>query len=146
MLVRRLMKIATRRNLKWTSDLVLAEIRAWQAKQEPLYANHVRLHYQELLAASIRYFGSWAKAVETAGIPYEKVRKYRKWSQDLIVQEIRELHARGIDLSFRAMALSQHNAMVYAAIRPKYFGSWKAALEAAGFLAALGLGSAPSPS
>ena len=121
-----------RKNMRWTSDQVLGEIRTWRDRGEPLYANHVRLNFQELLAASIRYFGSWQKAVEMAGIPYEQVRKYRKWSNEAIIQEIRDLHARGVDLSFRAMALSQYNSMVYAAIRPKYFGSWKAALEAAG--------------
>lgn len=121
-----------RKNMRWTAEQVLAEIRAWKERGEPLYANHVRLNYQELLAASIRYYGSWRKAVETAGIPYDEVRKYRKWSQETIIQEIRELHTRGVDLSFRAMALSQYNSMVYAAIRPKYFGSWKAALEASG--------------
>jgi hypothetical protein len=118
--------------MRWTSEQVLGEIRTWRDRGEPLYANHVRLNFQELLAASIRYFGSWQKAVETAGIPYEQVRKYRKWSNETIIQEIRDLHAQGVDLSFRAMALSQYNSMVYAAIRPKYFGSWKAALEAAG--------------
>jgi len=121
-----------RKNMRWTADQVTQEIRSWREKGEPLYANHVRQKYQELLAASIRYFGSWQKAVEMAGIPYEQVRKYRKWSKESIILEIRNLHSRGVDLSFRAMALSQHNAMVYAAIRPKYFGSWKAALEAAG--------------
>lgn len=121
-----------RKNMRWTADQVTQEIRSWREKGEPLYANHVRQKYQELLAASIRYFGSWQKAVELAGIPYEQVRKYRKWSKESIILEIRNLHSRGVDLSFRAMALSQHNAMVYAAIRPKYFGSWKAALEAAG--------------
>jgi len=121
-----------RKNMRWTSDQVLGEIRTWRDRGEPLYANHVRLNFQELLAASIRYFGSWQKAVEMAGIPYDQVRKYRKWSNEAIIQEIGDLHARGVDLSFRAMALSQYNSMVYAAIRPKYFGSWKAALEAAG--------------
>ena len=111
---------------------MLTEIRQWKEKGEALYANHVRLNYQELLAASIRYYGSWQKAVEAAGISYEAVRKYRKWSKEVIVEEIRDLAARGFDLSFRSMALSQHNSMVYAAIRPKYFGDWRAALEAAG--------------
>lgn len=127
-----LMSKTGRKNIRWTSDQVLTEVRAWRDRGEALYANHVRLNYQELLAAAIRYYGSWQKAVETAGIPYDQVRKYRKWSNETIIQEIRDLHARGVDLSFRAMALSQYNAMVYAAIRPKYFGSWKAALEAAG--------------
>ena len=124
--------ITRRKNMRWAADQVTHEIRVWRDKGEPLYANHVRQNFQELLAASIRYFGSWQKAVEMAGIPYDQVRKYRKWSKDSIIQEIRNLHTQGVDLSFRAMALSQHNAMVYAAIRPKYFGSWKTALEAAG--------------
>lgn len=126
------MQIKTRKNLRWSSERVITEIRDWQSQGQPLYANHVRLNFQELLAASIRYFGGWQKAVETAGISYEAVRKYRKWSKEVIVEEIRELASRGFDLSFRSMALSQHNAMVYAAIRPKYFGNWRAALEAAG--------------
>ncbi len=126
------MRKTSRKNMRWTAEQVLAEIRATRDRGEPLYANHIRLSFQELLAASIRYFGGWQKAVEAAGISYEQVRKYRKWSNEGIIQEIRDLHSRGVDLSFRAMALSQHNAMVYAAIRPKYFGSWKAALEAAG--------------
>jgi hypothetical protein len=110
----------------------MAEIRQWKEKGEPLYANHVRQNFQELLAASIRYFGSWQKALEVTGIQYEEVRKYRKWSKEVIVEEIRNLASQGFDLSFRSMALSQHNAMVYAAIRPKYFGNWRTALEAAG--------------
>ena len=126
------MNIKSRKNLRWSAERVLTEIRQWKEKGEALYANHVRLNYQELLAASIRYYGSWQKAVEAAGISYEAVRKYRKWSKEVIVEEIRSLAARGFDLSFRSMALSQHNSMVYAAIRPKYFGDWRAALEAAG--------------
>jgi len=126
------MNIKSRKNLRWSAERVLNEIRQWKEKGEALYANHVRLNYQELLAASIRYYGSWQKAVEAAGISYEAVRKYRKWSKEVIVEEIRDLATRGFDLSFRSMALSQHNSMVYAAIRPKYFGDWRAALEAAG--------------
>jgi len=80
----------------------------------------------------VRYYGSWQKALETADIPYTEVRKYRRWSKESIIQEIQQLAGQGVDLSFRAMALSQHNAMVYAAIRPKYFGNWRTALEAAG--------------
>ena len=89
----------------------MAEIRQWKEKGEPLYANHVRQNFQELLAASIRYFGSWQKALEVTGIQYEEVRKYRKWSKEVIVEEIRNLASQGFDRSFRSMALSQHNAI-----------------------------------
>lgn len=122
----------TRKNRKWSKELVQAEIRAWHATGQPLYSHHVRKNFQELLAAGIRYFGNWENAVTSTGIPYEAVRKYNHWTKEIIVGKIQELHRQGVDLSFRAMMLSKYNAMVYAAIRPKHFGSWKAALEAAG--------------
>jgi len=126
------MQIKPRKNLRWSAERVIAEIRQWKDQGQPLYANFVRQNFQELLAAAIRYYGSWQKALESADIPYTDVRKYRRWSKDSIIQEIQQLSSQGVDLSFRAMALSQHNAMVYAAIRPKYFGNWRTALEAAG--------------
>lgn len=126
------MQTKSRKNLRWSADRVISEIREWKDQGQPLYANFVRQNFQELLAAAIRYYGSWQKALEAAGIAYTDVRKYRRWSKESILQEIQQLASQGVDLSFRAMALSQHNAMVYAAIRPKYFGNWRTALEAAG--------------
>jgi hypothetical protein len=127
-----IMQIKSRKNLRWSAERVVAEIRQWKDSGQPLYANFVRQNFQELLAAAIRYFGSWQRALESADIPYTEVRKYRRWSKESILEEIQQLASQGVDLSFRAMALSRHNAMVYAAIRPKYFGNWRAALEAAG--------------
>ncbi len=126
------MQIKSRKNLRWSAERVISEVRQWKDQGRPLYANFVRQNFQELLAAAIRYYGSWQKALESADITYTDVRKYRRWSKESIIQEIQQLAAQGVDLSFRAMALSQYNAMVYAAIRPKYFGNWRAALEAAG--------------
>jgi hypothetical protein len=92
----------------------------------------VRKNFQELLAAGIRYFGNWQAAVAAAGIVYDDVRKYQNWSKPVIVVKIQELYQQGVDLSFRSMMLSKYNSMVYAAIRPNHFGSWKSALTAAG--------------
>jgi hypothetical protein len=126
------MKIRSRKNRKWSEEVVLEEIRQWHLRGEPLYSHHVRKNFQELLAAGIRYYGSWQAAVEKAGIQYNEVRKYQHWTKDCIVAQIQELFKQGADLSFRAMMLSSYNSMVYAAIRPKHFGSWKSALAAAG--------------
>lgn len=125
-----------RRNLKWSAEVVIEEIRKWHEDGKLLYSHHVRKNFQELLAAGIRYFGNWQNAVTSAGIPYERVRRYQSWSKDLIIEKIQELYEQGADLSFRAMMLSEYNSMVYAAIRPTYFGSWKDALAAAGLAAA----------
>ncbi len=122
----------TRKNKKWSAALVVEEIKNWHTSGKPLYSHYVRKNFQELLAAGIRYYGNWQAAVETAGITYEEVRKYNHWSKELIVKKIQALYSQGVDLSFRAMMLSKYNSMVYAAIRPNHFGSWKAALAGAG--------------
>ncbi|VVM07282.1 homing endonuclease associated repeat-containing protein [Methylacidimicrobium tartarophylax] len=120
------------KNREWSEAILLREIRAWHRQGRPLYSHYMRQHFQELLAAGIRYFGSWGKAVEAAGLSYAEVRRYQRWSKKSIVERIRLLHAQGADLSFRALMLSPYAPMVYAAIRPVYFGSWRNALLAAG--------------
>jgi hypothetical protein len=120
------------RNKNWNEQLVTEEIRTWQQLGKPLYSHYMRQNYQELLAAGIRYFGTWRAAIEASGIPYDSVRKYRDWSKERIVETIQRLQKDGVDLSFRSMMLSKYAPMVYASIRPNHFGSWKEALSAAG--------------
>ena len=120
------------RNKSWSKELVLEEITLWHESGKPLYSHYMRQNYQELLAAGIRYFKTWRNAVELAGISYDSVRKYRDWSKERIVATIQRLQSEGVDLSFRSMMLSKYAPMVYAAIRPNHFGSWKHALTAAG--------------
>lgn len=122
----------SRVNKSWSSQQVLDEIKKWKAAGKPLYSHYMRQNFQELLAAGIRYFGSWRTAVETAGIAYDDVRKYRDWSKERIIAKVKELFSEGVDLSFRSMMLSKYAPMVYAAIRPNHFGSWKNALAEAG--------------
>ena len=49
-----------------------------------------------------------------------------------IVRRIRELHAAGHDLSWRVVSSEVDPPLAFAAIRPKGFGSWRAAIAAAG--------------
>ena len=126
------MHLSPSRNKNWNEQSVLEEIRSWHESAKPLYSHYMRQNYQELLAAGIRYFGTWRAAIEAVGIPYDSVRKYRDWSKERIVEKIQRLQKDGVDLSFRSMMLSTYAPMVYAAIRPNHFGSWKNALSAAG--------------
>ena len=127
-----IINMTLQRNKNWNEQLVTEEIRAWQEVGKPLYSHYMRQNYQELLAAGIRYFGTWRTAIEAAGIPYDSVRKYRDWSKERIIETIKRLEKDGVDLSFRSMMLSKYAPMVYASIRPNHFGSWKDALTAAG--------------
>jgi len=85
-----------------------------------------------LLRAATRYLGSWQAAVEYAGLNYDDVRRYKSWTNDRIVERIRELHAKGDDLSWRHVSLTLDPSLAAAATKKSHFGSWKDALEAAG--------------
>lgn len=76
-------------------------------------------------------FGSWRKAIEAAGLNYHEVVQKQKWTPERIIAEIRRLYAEGKDLSITAMQRTYPN-LVAIAQSPRYFGSWRAAVEAAG--------------
>lgn len=77
-------------------------------------------------------FGSWRKAIEAAGLDYHEIVQRQKWTPERIIAEIRRLYAEGKDLSVTAMQRTYPN-LVAIAQSPRYFGSWRAAVEAAGF-------------
>lgn len=85
-----------------------------------------------LLRAATRYFGSWRAAVEHAGIGYEDIRKYKMWSKERILDRIRELHAKGEDLSWRHVSTEVDPQLAAAATKRKHFGSWRNAITSAG--------------
>lgn len=83
-----------------------------------------------LVTAGFRYFGSWEAAIEESlGIPYELVRRYRAWTPDLVVEAIQHRHREGLTLWGRYV-LKEVPSLYQAVVT--HFGSWKAAIEAAG--------------
>ena len=60
------------------------------------------------------------------------MRKRHRWSKERIVAEIRRLHEQGIPLHM-ASVRKVFSSLVATACSRKYFGSWRAAVEAAGF-------------
>lgn len=121
-----------RKNRNWSKALIKSEILRLHREGQPVYSHYLRKNYQELLAAGMRYYGSWKEAIIKTGLSYELVRKYQEWDQQSIVEQIQNLYRQGHDLSFRSMMMSRYASMVYAAIRKQYFGSWRNALAAAG--------------
>ena len=116
---------------KWTREAILAVIQERHAAGEPINALAVKqAGLGGFYRAACRSFGSYKKAVEAAGIEYAEVRKITpEWSRDAVVKAISELAAAGRDLNVSA---AQHfqSSLVTAAY--KLFGSWDAALRAAG--------------
>lgn len=115
---------------KWTRETIVLEIAR-------MYESGVNLNYSSmtgspLLSAAVRHFGRWQVAVEFAGIDYQLIRRYQAWTRERIIVRIKELHASGIDLSWRHVSLSVDPQLAAAATRKSHFGSWREALEAAG--------------
>ena len=124
----------------WSNERIVEEIGRLHATGFDITQSRVESLDSRLTSAAIRYFGSWRDAVEAAGIDYETVAslgrlrrrdKITKWTQETIVEEIRRLHAQGEDLT-STVVRSSHLSLYATARRKDHFGSWSAALAAAG--------------
>jgi hypothetical protein len=119
----------------WDRPRVLAELRQLRAQGIDLSAGHMSTTpgKRPLYQAAARYFGSYRKAVQEAGIDYESVRRPRNrvWSRSRVLTLIRQLHARGKRLNVKSMRRSSSmQALMCAGVR--HFGGWAAAVQAAG--------------
>ena len=77
-----------------------------------------------LYASAVKHFGSWGAAVEAAGFDYDEV-VWKPMSADDLITTIRELADAG-----DALVLGDHRELSAPAHR--HFGTWEAAVEAAG--------------
>lgn len=117
---------------KWSQDAITEEIRKMQARNENLNYSNVARDRVALLRAATRYFGSWRAAIEAAGVNYDDVRKYKTWTRERILDRIRELNSYGEDLSWRHVSTEVDPQLAAAASKRNHFGSWGAAVAAAG--------------
>lgn len=117
---------------KWNKEAIAQEIMRRHRHQLDLSYSGMTSEDLPLLRAATRYFGNWQTAVEYAGLDYEEIRKYRIWTNERIVERIRELHGKGEDLSWRHVSLTLDPSLAAAATKKSHFGSWRAALEQSG--------------
>ncbi|MFO7955597.1 MAG: hypothetical protein R6X33_00670 [Candidatus Brocadiia bacterium] len=125
---------AKRRKSGWNKEKIVSQVKELYEAGEDLSYNRMARKHQGLLAAANYHFGSWGEAVEAAGVDYAReVRKIPKWTREKIIETIREAYEAGEDLSWTNVTKNkEYSALAYAAIRDNQFGSWDAALEAAG--------------
>ncbi len=117
---------------RWCKTVIAAEVTDIYTRGESLSYSSMSRDNLALLRAATRYFGSWQEAVEFAGLDYEQVRRYQSWTRERILSRIRELHAGGADLSWRNVSTKIDPQLAAAATKKSHFGSWRAAIQAAG--------------
>ena len=118
---------------RWTREEILLRIREMHAQGHDLLDPRFKTRNRSLYLAACahRYFGSWRRAVEAAGLDHEQMRESRVWTQARILRTIQELAAQGKPLGWAY--IEEHEPGIYRAARRKEnFGSWASALQAAG--------------
>ena len=108
--------------MKWDKKTIIKGITELKCQEQKF----VRKENYALFGAAIYHFGSWRKAVEKAGFNYDSVKLYKTWKEKDMLLGIKDLE----DLT-DSYANKNNKALYIASIRS--FGSWKKAIEAAGF-------------
>ncbi len=112
----------------WTGELVRQYILDANGR-EPLNSHYFSTHYPSVYAAAERIFGSWKAAIESAGLDYRKIRKYRIWTRSGVLQTIKQMKKAGKSLSCQTVQNSDKPLYMAAIHR---FQSWSQAVRAAG--------------
>ncbi len=121
--VRSLEETWGRQGRLWSGERVLQVIAERAARGAPLNSTRVRGDHPQLILAARKFYGSWDRALEAAGLDASRVRVRACWTHEAIVGAIRSLRAAG------ALRRQQGSALGQAARRA--FGSWNGAILAA---------------
>ncbi len=119
--------------MRWNRKTILDEIRQLHHDGEELNYASAEENHLNLVRAAAWHHGTWKNAVEQAGLNYETVSKYRRWTRERVIQTIRDHYKAGRDLSWRAISVSVDPPLAAAALRPNIgFATWPEAVTAAG--------------
>jgi hypothetical protein len=116
----------------WTRERIITRIQELNRQGVDLsWGNISRMVDPSLASAATKpmYFGSWREAISAAGLDYDSIRRYRDWSNQIVLHMVRDMQARGLDLNAKVVGTTDC-ALLTAARRR--FDSWHVALSAAG--------------
>ncbi len=118
---------------RWSREEILLRIREMHTQGHDLLDPKFKIKNRSLYLAACahRYFGSWRRAVEAAGLDHETMREGHIWTRTRILRTIQQLSQENKPLGWAY--IEEHEPGIYRAARRKEnFGSWAAALQAAG--------------
>ena len=119
-----------RRIESWSRDRIIKELISLSKQGEDLSYNEVEKKHRFLLYAAVEYFGSWRNAITRIGLDYNKIKRpHEEWSKEKIINEIKALKEKGVDLSWRAMRKQGYGPLH--TMSSFYFGSWRKAVTEA---------------
>jgi len=115
---------------KWTKEKIINTIIEYHEKGTPLNAKYLIKENKSLYEAGYRYFETWKKAIESAGLDYEMIRKDKAThSKKELIEEVMKYYDQGIHVySNNILKINKelHNKAI------AKFHSWKNVIEACG--------------
>jgi hypothetical protein len=119
--------------VRWNRHTILDEIRELHRSGDELNYTSAEENHLHLVRAAAWHYGTWKQAVELAGLDYDSVSKYKRWTRERVIQAIRDHHKAGHDLSWRSISIALDPPLAAAALRPNVgFETWRDAVTAAG--------------
>ncbi len=116
-----------RRKRYWDRTLIIEEFKGRAREGRPLSYRAAVLEDPGFADAAVARFGSWAASLQSAGLDPVRYRRQESWTRNRVLQEIKRL-GQGIRLR---EARRTHPKLAEAGHR--HFGTWRSAVEAAGF-------------
>ena len=78
----------------WFPEMVQHHIMSRHGKED-LNSRYYATTYPDVYAAAERTFGSWGEAIESCGLDYSLIKKYKSWTKQSVLDEIRRLAKEG---------------------------------------------------
>lgn len=121
------------RRPRWNKAIIIALIKKARREGEDLHWSAVTTRGDELSKAAFaslqpRLFGSWDRALHGAGLDSDDVNRYRKWTKETIVSELRQRNRDHEPLN--SGAIQRDDPGLHAAA-VRHFASYDEALRAA---------------
>jgi hypothetical protein len=120
--------------MPWHKSSILRELSRLHKAGSDLSYNGLAKAHQALVSASAYHFGSYRRAVESAGIDYATVLRRPRWTRTAIVALIKSARRKGEKLHWSAVTRRRDELgrAAFASLQPRLFGQWDRALKAAG--------------
>lgn len=121
-------KVSKPRNY-WSERKIIYKIKKLHKKNQPLNYSYAQKKYGGLMFNAVDKFGSWEKALETAGINYKNINlrnNDKKWNKSIVVEELLKL--KNEMPLFSLKAIKERDKRIYSAIY-RYFNDWNEVRE-----------------
>ena len=112
------------KKVKWSQENIIMTILDIKQNNLPLCSSEIQKNNMPLFQAACRIFGSWARAVESAGINYKEIKKQKEWEDDSIKEALLQLKNEKGNLSVTTV-IKDHASLYQAAKRHFPHKSWK---------------------